>query len=171
MLERYFAAQATDAEEQELRDYFRWTAELPASLRYARTMFVGLDELTEERCPDNFPAAWGSRASAPGRRISSDMTVGDPKLAGRRCAGGEAFAPPAGKRPRTGFGRVFVLWTAAAVLALGIFLCGYLRKPYCYIDGKAVYDREMALRATVYLQPLAALGEPDRMIDELIRND
>ena len=51
LLERYFDARTTEAEERELRDYFRYVDEIPASLRYARTMFGGLDALAEERYP------------------------------------------------------------------------------------------------------------------------
>ena len=43
LLECYFDARTTEAEERELRDYFRYVDEIPASLRYARTMFGGLD--------------------------------------------------------------------------------------------------------------------------------
>ena len=51
LLECYFDARTTEAEERELRDYFRYVDEIPASLRYARTMFGGLDALAEERYP------------------------------------------------------------------------------------------------------------------------
>ena len=51
LLERYFDARMTEAEERELRDYFRYVDEIPASLRYVRTMFGGLDALAEERYP------------------------------------------------------------------------------------------------------------------------
>ena len=58
---------------------------------------------------------------------------------------------------------------AAAVAALGLFLSvELLRKPYCYIDGKPVYDKETAMRTTVYFDSFAALEIPDRLVDELI---
>ena len=43
--------------------------------------------------------------------------------------------------------RMAPLWgiAAAAAVVLGIFVCAdLLRKPYCYIDGVAVYDAEVA---------------------------
>ncbi|WP_418990635.1 hypothetical protein [Alistipes sp.] len=58
---------------------------------------------------------------------------------------------------------------AAAAVIAGVFLCtAWLRKPYCYIDGVAVYDREAAIETTRYLGQLAALDEPRLLLDELI---
>ena len=57
-------------------------------------------------------------------------------------------------------------------MALGLFFCAeLLRKPYCYIDGRAVYDKEAAMQATVYLESFSALDASGRMVDELIRNN
>ena len=39
LVERWFAAQATDAEERELRDWFRQAAGVPDSLREAQILF------------------------------------------------------------------------------------------------------------------------------------
>ena len=51
-------------------------------------------------------------------------------------------------------------------LALGVILgAGVLRKPYCYIDGRPVYDREEALQTTAYFEAFAALDAPDRLLD------
>ena len=44
LLERYFEARTTDAEEQELKAYFR-EGETDPGLRYARAMFCGMDGL------------------------------------------------------------------------------------------------------------------------------
>ena len=66
------------------------------------------------------------------------------------------------------------LWgiAAAAAVVLGIFVCAVLlRKPYCYIDGVAVYDAEVAMQTTVYLESFSALEESGRMVDELIENN
>lgn len=66
------------------------------------------------------------------------------------------------------------LWgvAAAAAVVLGVFLCtAWLRKPYCYIDGVAVYDKEVAIETTLYLGHLSALDEPRRLLDELIENN
>ena len=67
LLERYFNARTTEAEERELRDYFRYVDEIPASLRYARTMFGGLDALAEERYPGE-----GSVQTGPAVRPASE---------------------------------------------------------------------------------------------------
>lgn len=65
---------------------------------------------------------------------------------------------------------VRVFWGAvAAALAAGLFLgAGLLRRPYCYIDGEAVYDRERAMAATHYLDGLSELAGPSQMVDRLI---
>ena len=61
---------------------------------------------------------------------------------------------------------------AAAAVVLGVFFYAeYLRKPYCYIDGVAIYDKEAAMQATVYLQGLSDFGDQVRMVDELIINE
>lgn len=58
----------------------------------------------------------------------------------------------------------------AAVIACGIVLGLQLREPYCYIDGKPIYDRETALAATEYLDGLAALQLPEQILDRLLKN-
>ena len=130
LAERWFAAQATDAEERELREWMRRAADVPESLREVRTLFGGLDALAGERSQERWKP----------RRI-------------RRMA---------------------PLWgiAAAAAVVLGIFVCAdLLRKPYCYIDGVAVYDAEVAMQTTVYLESFSALEESGRMVDELIENN
>ena len=63
-------------------------------------------------------------------------------------------------------------WMRRAAVVLGIFVCAdLLRKPYCYIDGVAVYDAEVAMQTTVYLESFSALEESGRMVDELIENN
>lgn len=69
-------------------------------------------------------------------------------------------------------GRILPLWGIAAAVVIGLFVCAdLLRKPYCYIDGVAVYDKEVALQTTVYLESFSAFEESGRMVDELIRNN
>ena len=103
LLERYFEARTTDAEEQELKAYFR------------------------------------EGETDPGRK--------------RR------------------FLRLCGI-AAAAVVALGLFLCvEYMRRPYCYIDGQAVYDKDVAMRTTVYLQGFSEFADPEHLVEELIVND
>lgn len=155
LLERYFEARTTDDEERELRDYFRYMDEIPASLRYARTMFGGLEGLAEERCPG-------------GNRVNAYPTV-------RPAEGMRRFETIPASGRVAGLGRrLFPLWgaAAAAMVVLGLFFYAeYLRKPYCYIDGVAIYDKEVAMQTTVYLQGLSDFGDQVRMVDELIIND
>ena len=149
LLERYFDARTTEAEERELRDYFRYVDEIPASLHYARTMFGGLDALAEERYPGE-----GSVQTGPAVRPAEGMRRYE-----TRSAAGRNLRP---------------LWgvAAAAAVVLGVFFYAeYLRKPYCYIDGVAIYDKEAAMQATVYLQGLSDFGDQVRMVDELIINE
>ena len=155
LLECYFDARTTEAEERELRDYFRYVDEIPASLRYARTMFGGLDALAEERYPGE-----GSVQTGPAVRPAEGMRRYETRsAAGRGARGGRKLRP---------------LWgvAAAAGVVLGVFFYAeYLRKPYCYIDGVAIYDKEAAMQATVYLQGLSDFGDQVRMVDELIINE
>lgn len=130
LAERWFAAQATDAEERELRDWFRQAAGVPDSLREAQILFGGLDALAGEHSRERW-------------------------------------------KPRRA-GRILPLWSIAAAVAvvIGLFVCAdLLRKPYCYIDGVAVYDKEVALQTTVYLESFSALDASGRMVDELIRSN
>ena len=93
------------------------------------------------------------------------------ELAAERMADDRsADAPRIGSRSR----RRIRWWVAAAaaVAAVGIILgVELLRQPYCYIDGRPVYDREEALQTTVYFASFAALEAPDRLLDELIENN
>ena len=152
LLERYFDARTTEAEERKLRDYFRYVDEIPASLRYAWTMFGGLDALAEERYPVEGGAQTGP-AVRPAERMRRYETR---SAAGRGARGGRKLRP---------------LWGVAAAAAGVFFYAEYLRKPYCYIDGVAIYDKEAAMQATVYLQGLSDFGDQVRMVDELIINE
>ena len=113
LLECYFDARTTEAEERELRDYFRYVDEIPASLRYARTMFGGLDALAEERYPGE-----GSVQTGPAVRPAERMRRYETRSAAGRGARGGRKLPP--------------LWgvAAAAAVVLGVFFYAeYLRKP------------------------------------------
>lgn len=136
LLQRWYAAGASEAEECELRDWFRRTRPVPPELRDAAVLFRGLDAIAAEQLPE--------KAAMP--------------------------CEPIARRPLRW--RRTLLWGAAAVAAVGLFLCaGLLRRPYCYIDGKAVYDRETALRTTVYLESFAALGVSGQMVDYMMENN
>lgn len=141
LAERWLAAEADEAEERELRDALREAGELPASLRELRVLFDGLEALAEER----MPAAVGKTSQ--------------PVAALRRA-------------PRWRVLRWAAAAVAAAVVAVGIFLgVGRLRTPYCYIDGVAIYDREVAMQATVYFDSFAVLDAPNRLVDQLLETE
>lgn len=125
--ERYFAARTTEAEEAELRVWFRRAEPVPESLREVRAMFCGMDALAQEGLP-----------AAPKLRLR------------RRLSGWWGVA-------------------AAAAIALGmLFGAGLVRKPYCYIDGVAIYDAQEAMQTTVYLRGFSELEEPVRIVDRLL---
>ena len=74
--------------------------------------------------------------------------------------------------PDTAHGAAFGELPRRRPSCFGIFVCAdLLRKPYCYIDGVAVYDAEVAMQTTVYLESFSALEESGRMVDELIENN
>lgn len=197
LLERYFDALATDAEEQELRAYFRTTDKVDADLLYARTMFCGMDTLAAERLPGvgdaSQPAeaqptvlrcaetqATASQSAAPLSGCESGCGT-EPRPGIATVAASDAVCEtlpvgegtPAGRQSVSRH-RVLRLWgmAAAAVVAFGLLLCvEYMRRPYCYIDGVAVYDKDAAMQATVYLQGFSEFTDPAHMVDELIMND
>ena len=87
--------------------------------------------------------------------------------------------PDAGRRTprpapaRTLMRRINPWWgaAAAALVVVGVFLCvEWLREPYCYIEGRPVYDREVAIQTTAYFDAFSTLGASERMVDDLIEN-
>ena len=56
----------------------------------------------------------------------------------------------------------------AAVAAAVLVVLSVRNRPYCYIDGVPVYDREEALQAWAYLQPLERFGSTVEMFDRII---
>lgn len=155
LAERWFSGLATEAEERELRELLRREEDLPESLRDVALLFEGFEALAGECMP---------RAEASGRMASPlvDVPQGpDPEPTG---------LPPELPHARSGR-RMRLFWgvAVAAVVAVGLFLGVELRRePYCYIDGKPVYDREVALQTTAYLDSFALLEMPDQLVDELI---
>lgn len=59
---------------------------------------------------------------------------------------------------------------AAAVVAIALIV-DYQRTPYCYIDGQAIYDAEVALASTDCLAQLEQLDQSMAFFDTLITND
>lgn len=141
------AARATDAEEQELRRLLR-SGEVPESLRDLAALFEGLGALSGERMPDTGAAG----------RPAADSSCRE--------------LPRAETRPLRPLHRLAAVWwgMAAAVVAGILVLAGLVREPYCYIDGRPVYDREVALQTTAYLDSFAALDTTSQIVDELMEN-
>lgn len=112
-------------------------------------LFAGFRALAAERMPETARRAIGPFATTaiPENARSAHRTVRRPlrRIVGRAIA-------------------------VAAVIACGIILGLQLREPYCYIDGKPIYDRETALAATEYLDGLAALQLPEQILDQLLKN-
>lgn len=164
------AAETTDAEERELRDWFGHATTVPDSLRDMQVLFGGLNALSEERLSGEVLSDRLPSGSLCGEHPAEESF--SPKTrAGESLSASGAQLP--GRKPRP-FRRMAPLWgfAAAAAVVLGLYLgAELLRKPYCYIDGVAVYDKEIAMQATVYLESLSALDDSDRMVDELIRNN
>lgn len=185
LAERWLEARATDAEERELRELLRTTEGLPESLRELSLLFEGFGALAGEQMPRSEApdGEWALRsdekplrpfADRPDLPPESDSAAqldlaaqpDDRTLPSGRLSGPSSVRNRYGRRRR-----LFWSVAAAAVVALGLFLgAELLRKPYCYIDGKPVYDREIALQTTVYFDSFAILEAPDRLVDELIEN-
>lgn len=167
LAQRWLAAEATDAEERELREGVRTTGELPETLRGIRMLLEGFETLAGERMPaaaegDGLCRGAAGPVPAPASRME-DLRIPAPAF--------RAEGVPQAENLRSLSGRRGLRWglALAAAVALGLLLgAELLRKPYCYIDGRAVYDREVAMQATVYFEPLAALDTPNRLVDELI---
>lgn len=133
LLTRWYEAQTTDEEERMLREWFRTARELPAELEGARAMFGGFDALADEHATSR--SLHGDVQATP--QADSSLRYGL-RLLVRRTA----------------------VWATAAVVAVGVLLAaGYLSRPYCYINGVAVRDAEVAMQTTVYLEQL---GQFDR---------
>lgn len=142
---RWMAARTTEAEEQELRHLLR-SGEVPESLRDLAVLFEGFGALSRERMPD----------AGAARLLATDSSC-------RELSRAEV-------RP---LHRLAAVWwgMVAAAVAVGIFaLAGLVREPYCYIDGRPVYDRETALQTTAYLDSFAALDTTSQIVDQLMEN-
>lgn len=122
-----------------------------AEERALREYFVGTERLPEQ---------WRSL------RV---LFCGEEELARERMPLRRATLPAAGPAWRRQLpGRWLWGLTAAAVLAVGLIAGAMaVRRPYCYIDGVAVYDPEAAMQATVWFDGLARLETSTQVVDRL----
>lgn len=169
---RWMEARTTEAEERELRELLRRETDLPDSLRDVALLFAGFEALADERMPDAGRAE--GCADEPSGVALPDVPSGVTLPDGGRDGVRHSEASTAG-RLRLGLRRrrrtLGWMAAAAAVAAVGILLgVELLRKPYCYIDGRPVYDREEALQTTAYFDSFAALDAPQQLLDDLIEN-
>lgn len=178
LAERWLEARSSEAEERELRDLLR-EGDLPESLRGWAMLFEGFEALSGEHLPESAAARLPEETAArlPGETADRlpGKTADRLSEAAADCLSRERIAPrivnSEGSRRRNIRLRHVLLWSAAAAVALGVLLgVELLRRPYCYIDGKPVYDKEVALRTTAYFEAFAALDAPGHMVDELIEN-
>lgn len=188
LAERWLEARATDAEERELRELLRTTEGLPESLRELSLLFDGFGALAGERMPgcealdreltlrpDEKPSRPDEKSSRPlvdRFGLPPESAVAGPSDFAAQPEDPLLSPSQSSARGRRG-GRMRLFWriAAAAVVAMGLLLgVELLRKPYCYIDGKPIYDKEIALQTTAYFDSFAALEAPARLVDELIEN-
>ena len=185
LAERWFEGRTTDAEERELRELLGAADDVPESLRDLAMLFEGFEALAGEKMPRG--EASDRMTPAPlGVPLASDLEPAGlpPEASGSASATAPAVSPAADSgasaelwvpsvRPVSRSGRRIRLFcgvAAAAVVAVGLFLgVELLRKPYCYIDGKPVYDKEVAMQTTVYFDSFAVLEVPELLVDELIQ--
>lgn len=155
---RYEACETSAAEERLLRELLAAAdpAELPHELRTARRMFCGLAALAEERPGGAYDAPRTEMLAFREERIEMPVSPQTRPLP-------QPLSQPLPRR------RIVRLTAAAALLAAALLLTGrYLRTPYAYIDGRAVYDREEALACTTAcLARLEALDRSVELFDSL----
>lgn len=191
---RWLEVQTSEAEERELRELLRG-GDLPESLREWAVLFEGFEALSEESLPeraigrlpvqtadrqrgevvDRLSEDTSGRLSGEVAGCLSEMPVlrQTASAAGRfEGTPGSRSDEPSGSRQQGTRRRHVLLWSAAAAgVVLGVLLgVKLLRQPYCYIDGKPVYDKELALRTTTYFEAFEVLDAPDRLVDQLIDN-
>lgn len=151
---RWCEATATEAEERELRDLLLGhdAAALPASLRRQRMLFEGLAAWGAEGCPER-PGAWDAAPQA--LRRTAERTPEQP--AARHATRYRTI------QRRIGWGLAAAVAVSAAVTLTTV----EWRRPYCYLNGEAIYDRETAVRMTACLRPLTQLEQPMELVNEL----
>lgn len=151
---RWCEATATEAEERELRDLLLGhdAASLPASLRRQRMLFEGLTAWGAEGCPER-PGAWDAAPQA--LRRTAERTAEQP--ATRHATRYRTI------QRRIGWGLAAAVAVSAAVTLTTV----EWRRPYCYLNGEAIYDRETAVRMTACLRPLTQLEQPMELVNEL----
>lgn len=138
LLDLYFDGETTDAQEQELREFFARDT-VPADLAYARAMFGAFAATAED---------------------SSSLTGTLPAEPLLRETEGEAecLVPRKGRRARL----AALLTTVAAALAVlcTLYLSDHQENAeiYCYLNGEPVTDMDIALRQVNMAERLLKAG-------------
>ena len=145
LLERWYEADTTDAEERELREWLRGAESLPAEMEGARRMFAGFEALGSEKPrTESSP----SDRDSPAQECGTDSPSSSCRSIRLRRA---AF------------------WLSAAAVVAGIVIAAeYFSRPYAYINGRPVRDAETAMQATVYLEQLSAFDRSIQTLENVI---
>lgn len=137
-----------------------------------------IDELLERyfnsestSCEEKRLRDWARESS--GREQPSDeaariLLAGFAALAGERMPERRRHAPAVPLR-RSGIRRFAVAAAIAATVTVGAFTTWHiLNRPYCYIDGVPVRDKQEAMRMLAYLEPLEQFGRTVELLDRMI---
>lgn len=139
LLERYDEGLTTDEEERTLRRLLAEEEQLPHDLRAAAALFEGFDDLGEELLPERIERPLSALQSAP-----------------KTSWWGSALFGWSG-------------WAVAAVLAVGLVIAlNQHTTPYCYINGVAIYDLDVAMESTACLASLDQLDRSMELFDNLL---
>lgn len=145
LLERYDEGLTTDEEERTLRRLLAEEEQSPHDLRAAAALFAGFDDLGEELLPERIEHI--ERIERPLSALQS---------APKTSWWGSALFGWSG-------------WAVAAVLAVGLVIAlNQNTTPYCYINGVAIYDLDVAMESTACLASLDQLDRSMELFDNLL---
>lgn len=148
LLERYDEGLTTDEEERTLRRLLAEEEQLPHDLRAAAALFEGFDDLGEELLPERIERIEHIE------RIERPLSA--PQSTPKASWWGSALFGWSG-------------WAVAAVLAVGLVVAlKQQTTPYCYINGVAIYDLDVAMESTACLASLDQLDRSMELFDNLL---
>lgn len=151
LLERYDEGLTTDEEERTLRRLLAEEAQLPHDLRAAAALFEGFDDLGEELLPERIEHIEHiERIERIERPLSALQSAPKTSWWGSALFGWSG-------------------WAVAAVLAVGLVIAlNQHTTPYCYINGVAIYDLDVAMESTACLASLDQLDRSMELFDNLL---